>query len=161
MGEREQIWRERIEWQRRSGRTVAECCSEAGVSVASFYRWKKLLSEQKTAQGRRSVRSLAEGPPRRRAEAATERSGVPAKRATRFVPVAVKGLAAGIDSPQSIGSGSGISLRVELPNGVVIHVASDLDSQRLGDVVIAAGQIRSVPDAMTTLDLHRCEVSSC
>ena len=42
MSEREQVWREWIEWQPWSGLTVAECCEEAGVSVASFYRWKKL-----------------------------------------------------------------------------------------------------------------------
>ena len=38
MSEREQVWRERIEWQPWSGLTVAECCEEAGVSVASFYQ---------------------------------------------------------------------------------------------------------------------------
>ena len=161
MGEREQIWRERIEWQKRSGRTVAECCSQAGVSVASFYRWKKLLSELKGARRRRSVRSSADGPPRRRVEAATERSGVPSKRTSQFVPVAVKGFVAGMDSPHGVGSGSGSSMRVELPNGVVIHVASDVDGQRLGDVVIAAGQIRSVPDAMTAVERPWHEVPSC
>jgi hypothetical protein len=45
MSEREQVWRERIEWQQWSGLTVAECCEVAGVSVASFYRWKKRLAE--------------------------------------------------------------------------------------------------------------------
>jgi len=54
MSEREQVWRERIEWQEWSGLTVAECCEEAGVSVASFYRWKKLLTEP---QGPRRPRS--------------------------------------------------------------------------------------------------------
>ena len=49
MSEREQVWRERIEWQPWSGLTVAECCEEAGVSVASFYRWKKLLTEPQGA----------------------------------------------------------------------------------------------------------------
>jgi len=53
MSEREQVWRERIEWQPWSGLTVAECCEEAGVSVASFYRWKKLLTE---SQGSRRPR---------------------------------------------------------------------------------------------------------
>ena len=55
MSEREQVWRERIERQPWSGLTVAECCEEAGVSVASFYRWKKLLTEP---QGRRRPRSM-------------------------------------------------------------------------------------------------------
>ena len=52
-------------------------------------------------------------------------------------------------------------MRIELPNGVVIHVAGDLDGQRLGDVIIAAGQIHSVHADMTTRDLPQHEVSSC
>ena len=45
MSEREQVWHERIEWQPWSRLMVAECCEGAGVSVASFYRRKKLLTE--------------------------------------------------------------------------------------------------------------------
>lgn len=45
MSDREQVWRERIEWQPWSGLTVAECCVEAGVSVAP------LLSVEETADG--------------------------------------------------------------------------------------------------------------
>ena len=56
MSEREQVWRERIEWQPWSGLTVAECCEEAGVSVASFYRWKKLLTEPQVPRRLRSTR---------------------------------------------------------------------------------------------------------
>ncbi len=95
MSEREQVLREWIEWQLWLELTVATCCEEAGVSVASFYRWKKLLAEP---QGPR----------------------------------------------QSIASDQGSSMRIELPNGVVIHVADDLDGQRLGDVSIAADQVYSV-----------------
>ncbi len=54
ISEREQVWRGRIESQQWSGLTVAECCEEAGVSVASFYLWKKLLTEP---QGSRRLRS--------------------------------------------------------------------------------------------------------
>ena len=77
MSEREQVWRERIEWQQWSGLTVAECCEEAGVSVASFYRWKKLLTEP---QGSRRLRST------RRTE--VQASG-PETRASQFVPTAL------------------------------------------------------------------------
>ncbi len=58
-------------------------------------------------------------------------------------------------------SGHDSSMRIELPNGVVIHVAGDLDGQRLGDVVIAAGQIHSVLPGATTHDLLQREVSAC
>jgi hypothetical protein len=40
-----QVWRERISWLQSSGLTVAAGSKELGVSVASEYRWKKLLAE--------------------------------------------------------------------------------------------------------------------
>ncbi len=36
MSEREQVWRERIEWQQWSGLTVAECCEEAAFRSPHF-----------------------------------------------------------------------------------------------------------------------------
>ena len=45
MSEVAQVWGARIDWQQRSGLTVAERCEAEGVSTASFYRWKKLLAE--------------------------------------------------------------------------------------------------------------------
>ena len=56
---------------------------------------------------------------------------------------------------------SGSSMRIELPNGVIIHVVGDLDGQRLGDVIIAAGQIHSVRPCVTAHALLQHEVSSC
>jgi hypothetical protein len=41
----EQVWRKRIRWLQSSGLTVAAGSKELGVSVASVYRWKKLLAE--------------------------------------------------------------------------------------------------------------------
>ena len=159
MSEREQVWRERIEWQPWSGLTVAECCEEAGVSVASFYRWKKLLTEP---QGPRRPRSMIRS---------TERSEVqasdPKKRTSQFVPIALRDSSTSPRPPQSIASDHGIasnhgnSMRIELPNGVVIHVAGDLDGQRLGDVIIAAGQIHSVLPGVIAHGLLQQEVLSC
>lgn len=37
-----EIWRQRIERQRRSGLTVAEFSRQEGVSPASFYRWQEV-----------------------------------------------------------------------------------------------------------------------
>ena len=149
MSEREQVWRERIEWQPWSGLTVAECCEEAGVSVASFYRWKKLLTEP---QGPRRLRSS------RRTE--LQASGRK-KRASQFVPIVQRDSSTSPVPPQSIASNHGSSMRIELPNGVIIHVAADLDGQRLGDVIIAAGQIHSRQFGATTHGLLQHEVSSC
>ncbi|MEJ7593986.1 MAG: hypothetical protein WKF77_20800 [Planctomycetaceae bacterium] len=159
MSEREQVWRERIEWQQWSGLTVAECCEEAGVSVASFYRWKKLLTEPQGSRRPRSTRK------------STQRTEVlasgPKKRTSQFVPIALRDSSASPGPPQSIASDHGIasnhgnSMRLELPNGVVIHVAGDLDGQRLGDVIIAAGQIHSVLPGVTAHGLLKREVLSC
>ena len=149
MSEREQVWRERIEWQPWSGLTVAECCEEAGVSVASFYRWKKLLTEP-------------QGPRRLRSTQRTEmRASGRKKQASQFVPIALRDSSTHPAPPQSIASSHGSSMRIELPNGVVIHVAGDLDGQRLGDVIIAAGQIQQLLPGATSHGLLQHEVSSC
>ena len=149
MSEREQVWRERIEWQPWSGMTVAECCEEAGVSVASFYRWKKLLTE-------------SQGPRRPRSTQRTEvRASGPKKRASQFVPIALRDSSTHTGPAQSIASNHGNSMRIELPNGVVIHVAGELDGQRLGDVIIAAGQIQQLLPGATAHGLLQHEVSSC
>jgi len=159
MSKREQVWRELIEWQPWSGLTVAECCEEAGVSVASFYRWKKLLTEPQDPRRPRSTR----GSTRRTKVQASD----PEKRASQFVPIALRDSSTSPRPPQSIASDHGIasnhgnSMRIELPNGVVIHVAGDLDGQRLGDVIIAAGQIHSVLPGATTHGLLQHEVLSC
>ena len=153
MSEREQVWRELIELQPWSGLTVAEWCAGADVSVASFYRWKKLLAEP---QGARHVRSM-------------RRSEVPAsgskKRTSQFVPIAVRQPVMGSDDSSPTASSHGSSLRIQLPNGVVVLVSDTLDGQRLGDVIIAAGQVPCVPSGLkatgmtTTGSLH--EVPSC
>jgi len=159
MSEREQVWRERIEWQQWSGLTVAECCEEAGVSVASFYRWKKLLTEP---QGPRRPRST-----RRSTQRTEVQASDPAKRASQFVPIALRDSSTSPGPPQSIAADHGIasdhgnSMRIELPNGVIIHVAGDLDGQRLGDVIIAAGQIHSDLVGVTAHVLMKREVLSC
>ena len=149
MSEREQVWRERIEWQPWSGMTVAKCCEAAGVSVASFYRWKKLLTEP-------------QGPRRLRSTQRTEmRASGRKKGASQFVPIALRDSSTHPAPPQSIASSHGSSMRIELPNGVVIHVAGDLDGQRLGDVIIAAGQIQQLLPGATSHGLLQHEVSSC
>ena len=153
MSEREQVWRERIEWQPWSGLTVAECCEEAGVSVASFYRWKKLLTEP---QGPRQPRST-----RRSTQQTEVQTSGPEKRASQFVPIALRDSLASPGPPQTIASSHGNSMRIELPNGVVIHVAGDLDGQRLGDVIIAAGQIHNVLADAASHGLLQHEVLSC
>ena len=140
MSEREQDWRERIEWQQQSGITVAECCEAEGVSAASFYRWKKLLTE--------SQRIAADQPPRPKQQIAAWVSGSP-ERSSEFVPITVRQCSANSGPVHGSASDNRSSVRIKLPNGVVIHVAGDLDGQRLGDVIISAGQIHSLLPGVT------------
>ena len=99
MSEREQVWRERIEWQPWSGLTVAECCEEAGVSVASFYRWKKLLTDPQDPRRPRSMRRTE-----------VQASGSE-KRASQFVPIVQRDSSTSPGPPQSIASNHGCSMR--------------------------------------------------
>ena len=57
MNELEQLWRERIDWVQASGLTIAAASAELGVSVASVYRWKKLLAAS-PASGRHRARPV-------------------------------------------------------------------------------------------------------
>ena len=82
-------------------------------------------------------------------------------RTSQFVPIALRDSSTSPGPPQTTASNLGSSMRLELPNGVIIHVAGDLDGQRLGEVIIAAGQIRNVRTDVTTHDLSRHEVLSC
>ncbi len=82
-------------------------------------------------------------------------------RASQFVPIALQDSSPSPGPSQSIASNHGSSMRIELPNGVVIHVADDLDGQRLGDVIIAAGQIHNVHAGATAHGLLEHVVSSC
>jgi hypothetical protein len=161
MSEREQVWRERIEWQLRSGLTVAECCEEAGVSVASFYRWKKRLAEQQGVRRRQAARQVT----RQATRQATRRSNVQAsgskKRTSQFVPIELRDSSASTRLPQNDVMNHDSSMRLELPNGVVVYVASDLDGQRLGDVIMAAGQIQCVHADMAQRGWSQQEVLSC
>jgi hypothetical protein len=150
MSERERIWRDRIAWQQQSGMTVAECCDADGVSVASFYRWKKLLSKSGRQRAGRGSRRQIEQPP-------------------AFIPITLHhsvlaptmsaddssdNMAQGHSDDGTVGS-----LRVELPNGVVIHLPHNLDGQRLGDVILAAGQIES--SSHGAISLQPSEIRSC
>ena len=158
MSEREQVWRQRIEWQQRSGLTVAECCKADRVSEASFYRWKKLLMELPSA--------AADERPRAPRRTAVQASGS-MKQVSQFVPIVVRGSFAS-SAPQSttaIDSRNGSCIRIELPNGVMIHVGGELDGQRLGDMVMAAGQIRNPAEqrlpGTASRGAQQHEVTSC
>ena len=152
MNELEQVWRERIDWVQASGLTIAEASAELGVSAASVYRWKKLLAESPVPERHPA------GPGKRPAGATkSPRSTLP------FLAVQVRGDDRQVNSarPSDALDSSRSVLRIVLPNGVVIHVAGDLDGERLGDVVIAAGQIPGKITAVASFGGVASEVPSC
>lgn len=59
--ERKRYWRELIGRQRASGQSIAAFCRETGVSVASFYEWKRKL-RRRTPSARPSVKRTAFAP---------------------------------------------------------------------------------------------------
>lgn len=92
------IWRERLRRFDRGGMTVSRFCDDEGVSVASFYVWR---------------RRLRRGANRSDVPAAGQASGGPAL----FMPVA---LPAGSLAPAS--SSPADDVRIDLADGVVIHL---------------------------------------
>jgi len=44
--EKEAFWRRVLDWQRRSGLSVRGFCLREGVSVASFYAWRRKIFER-------------------------------------------------------------------------------------------------------------------
>jgi hypothetical protein len=153
MNELEQLWRERIDWVQASGLSIAAASAELGVSAASVYRWRKLLAESPMPGRHRA------SPGKR--TAAAMKNFLPLT--LPLVAVRVRGNDQQFSSagPSDTLDSSRTALRIVLPNGVVIHVAGDLDGERLGDVVIAAGQIPGKITAVASFDGVSSEVPSC
>jgi hypothetical protein len=112
----ERRWRERFERYRASGLGVQTFCLAEGVSRSSFYRWKVRLSEVTASASRPEDRPKCERvPPPTRISAESV-----------FVPVSVK---AG-------------PIEVELPNGAVVRLSSEISAAVLAEVIRAVGAIR-------------------
>jgi len=149
----EQLWRERIDWVQASGLSIAAASAELGVSAASVYRWKKLLAESsvpgrhRASPGKRTAAAMKNSPPL----------------TLPLVAVRVRGNDQQFSSarPSDAIESSRSALRIVLPNGVVIHVAGDVDGERLGDVVIAAGQIPGKATAVKSGGITASEVPPC
>ena len=114
----EQWWRRLLADQQQSRRTVRECCQVAGVHVSSFYRWQKLLAAVKSSGYER----------RQRKSVLTPVDDDDAGPSSGFVPVKIRqnglrAVAAERSAAEDFVVGCG-GLRVELPNGVVIHVSA-------------------------------------
>jgi transposase-like protein len=112
----ERRWRERFERYQASGLGVQTFCLAEGVSRSSFYRWKRRLSEVGASASR------PEGTPKR------ERMPAPTRISAEsvFIPVSVK---AG-------------PIEVELPNGAVVRLSSEISLAVLAEVIRAVSVLR-------------------
>ena len=111
------VWGERLERFSSCGLAVARFCAREGVSVASFYHWRKKLGHK----GRR--RRMTDGHPRHRTGLADGR-GV-------FQPIAVVPAARGLGPVASGLVPAGRTVCIQLPCGTRIEVgADDLDAVR-------------------------------
>lgn len=51
-------WRQRVEWQRESGLSIAAFCRREGVSPASFHTWKRKLRTSAPARWSRKAAAM-------------------------------------------------------------------------------------------------------
>jgi hypothetical protein len=152
----EQWWRRVLADQQQSGMTVRECCQVAGVHMSSFYCWQKLLATAKAPSDAAPLRKSVLTPVDDDDHAGPSSGFVPVKiRQNRLRAVAAERSAA---EDFIVGCGG---LRVELPNGVVIHVSAEIDGKRLGDIVIAAGQIPRSDSNSRICHAVQAEEESC
>lgn len=118
-------WREIFKAQKESKQPVVTFCEEKGLSVQSFYYWKKRLKGQ------------------RRAQAAEETTGGALEPKKRGRKPGRKPLAKSGASSMAGSAGIGGSVSVEFPNGVTIRLSDAADAQVIRDVVSAAVAIGS------------------
>ena len=72
-----ETWRKRIARQRQNGQTVAECCRQEGVSMPSYYYWKRKLQARQPTQPKRATTRRKAKAPKRSPVKATARSASP------------------------------------------------------------------------------------
>ncbi len=112
-------WRAQFQRQQRTNLNVTDLCRQLGVSVTTFYYWKKRVHEappdaRGQVLGVRPVRHVT------KAAGATSAS---------FVPVSILDPAAGAE------------LEIELTNDCVVRLKGAIDSCLLQAAIAAAGQL--------------------
>lgn len=126
-GGRRAEWVARLQEYESSGLTVAEFCGWLGVSVATFYNWRRRLADESGSLGRQSTRGVA-----------------PSTDAAAFLPVRV------ITPPRSAPSLP--SIEIQLPNGVRILVPLGemaTVTHALRDILMAASSLPSETEDIT------------
>jgi hypothetical protein len=117
--ERREWWRRQLTRQQSADLSVAEFCRQLGVSVATFYYWKRRVDEAPpTPAGRDSTERPSPA-----------RNGSVGATTPNFVPVSILEPAAGTQ------------LEVELTNACVVRLKGVIDPSLLKAAITAAGQL--------------------
>jgi hypothetical protein len=107
-------WRGQLQRQQKGNRSVTEFCGQLGVSVTTFYYWKKRV------QG-----TLPDAPGR----VPGQRPSHPMTTAADFIPVSI------------LDRTAGTQLEIELANACVVRLRGSIDPSLLHAAIIAAGQL--------------------
>ena len=117
--ERREWWRRQFARQQASNLTVGEFCRQLGVSVPTFYYWKKRASE---AAPNVPARNSAQH--RSRTTTETTDANVPS-----FMPVTI------------LDPGAGTQLEIALANTCIVRLKGAVDASLLQAAIAAAGQL--------------------
>ena len=111
-------WRVQFQRQQKANLSVTELCRQLGVSVTTFYYWKKRVHEASP----KSPRQVAAG-------YASRRLTTSGTSAASFVPISIVEPAAGTE------------LEIELTNSCVLRLKGTIDPSLLQAAITAAGQL--------------------
>ncbi len=112
-------WRKQFHRHQKANLSVAEFCRQLGVSVATFYYWKRRVHDASRTDSSRVTLGQRSHRPIMSADGA-----VP-----NFVPVSV------------IDPGAATVLEIELTNACVVRLRGVIDSPLLEAAIAAAGQL--------------------
>ena len=112
-------WRGQLQRQRKTNLSVTEFCRQLGVSVTTFYYWKKRVHEAPLNASRR----------------------VPAEHPSRQVTTAVGTTAANFVPVSILEPAAGAELEIELTNACVVRLKGVIDPPLLQAAITAAGQL--------------------
>jgi transposase-like protein len=107
-------WREQFQRQRKANLSVTDLCRQLGVSITTFYYWKKRVDE--------APRDACSAVP----DVRFSRHATPA---ATFIPIS-------ITEP-----GAGAELEIELTNACTIRLKGAIDPLLLQAAITAAGQL--------------------
>jgi transposase-like protein len=107
-------WRVQFQRQRNANLSVTDLCRQLGVSVTTFYYWKKRVDE---------------APPDARGVAPAIPASRHAAMAPNFVPVSI------------VDPGAGTQLEIELANSCVLRLKGVIDPALLQAAITAVGEL--------------------